>query len=267
MQELTLFQEADGVAEVRFNRPDKRNAITGAMYDALTAALHDAMIQPGVRAVLITATGDTFCAGNDIKDFLAMTGLEQAPPSRFIHAIATFGKPLVAAVHGPAVGIGATLLLHCDLVYASPSASLSVPFVDLGLVPEAGSSLLLPQRVGQVRAAAMLLLGEPMDAQAALAAGLVNAIVPEGDVLEHARSKARKIAGKPPAALAASRTLLRGDAAPLHAQMQREAAAFSHALQGGESREAFAAFLERRAPDFSAVAPQAQPLPHVADSA
>lgn len=255
MTQEILIHEADGVLELRFNRPEKRNAITGAMYGALTAALGDAAARPAVRAVLIAGEGDIFTAGNDIKDFLAMSGgLDGAPPSQFIRAIATFEKPLVAAVHGPAIGIGTTLLLHCDLVYASPEASLSVPFVDLGLVPEAGSSLLLPSRVGLARAAALLLLGEPMDAEAARAAGLVTAIVPAADLRGHARAKARTLAAKPPAALAATRALMRGDPGALLAQMDRESAAFSQALKGAEAHEAFTAFLERRKPDFSAVA-------------
>jgi len=254
-QDLILINEADGVLELSFNRPEKKNAITGAMYDALTAALQDAAARPAVRAVLIAAEGDMFTAGNDIKDFLAMSGgLASTPPSRFINTIATFGKPLVAAVNGPAIGIGTTLLLHCDLVYASPEASLSVPFVDLGLVPEAGSSMLLPLRVGFARAAALLLLGEPMDAEAARTAGLVNAIVPAAALRDHARAKARKLATKPPAALAAARALMRGEPSALRSQMQLESAAFSKALQGAESREAFNAFLERRAPNFSTAA-------------
>ncbi len=255
MTQEILIHEAGGVLELRFNRPDKKNAITGAMYDALTAALGDASARSAVRAVLITGEGDIFTAGNDIKDFLAMSGgLAGTSAGQFIRAAATFSKPLVAAVNGPAIGIGTTLLLHCDLVYASPEASLSVPFVDLGLVPEAGSSLLLPARVGSARASALLLLGEPMDAEAAHAAGLVTALVPAAGLREHARDKARKLAAKPPAALAATRALMRGDPGALLAQMDRESAAFSEALGGAEAREAFTAFLQRRAPNFSAAA-------------
>ena len=250
-----LIHEAGGVLELRFNRPEKKNAVTGAMYGALTAALEDASARSAIRAVLVTGEGDIFTAGNDIKDFLAMSGgLNSTAAGQFIRALATFGKPLVAAVNGPAIGIGTTMLLHCDLVYASPEASLSVPFVGLGLVPEAGSSLLLPLRVGFARAAALLLLGEPMDAEAARAAGLVNAVVPAGDLLGHARTQAQKLAAKPPAALAATRALMRGEPGALLAQMDRESAAFSEALRGAEAREAFTAFLERRAPDFSAAA-------------
>ncbi len=246
-----LVREADGILELRFNRPEKKNAILGAMYDTLTAALQDAAARPEVRAVLIGAEGDAFTAGNDIKDFLSMPGgLHDAPPARFINAIATFGKPLVAAVQGAAVGVGTTLLLHCDLVYASPAATFSVPFVDLGLVPEAGSSLLLPQRMGHARAAALLLLGEAMDAASALAAGLLTAVVPAEDLHAHARAKALRLAAKPAAALAATRALMRGDPAALHARMRQEEAAFSQALASADAREAFAAFLERRPPRF-----------------
>ena len=255
MQQQILVHEADGVLELCFNRPGKKNAITGAMYDALTAALLDAAERTAIRVVLIAGSGETFTAGNDIKDFLGMTGgLGDTPPSRFIHAIATFTKPLVAAVHGPAIGVGATLLLHCDLVYASPDASLLVPFVDLGLVPEAGSSMLLPMRVGYARAAALLMLGEAMDAQEALAAGLVNAIVPVDALHGHARAKALKLASKPPGALAATRALMRGDLGALHAHMRQESAAFSQALKGAEAKEAFTAFLERRQPNFDSAA-------------
>ena len=242
-----LTHEAAGVLELRFNRPDKKNAILGAMYDALTAALHDAAARPEVRAVLIGAEGDAFTAGNDIRDFLAMQGgLGDAPPARFIHAIATCPKPLVAAVQGPAVGVGTTLLLHCDLVYASPAATFSVPFVNLGLVPEAGSSLLLPARIGHARAAALLMLGEVMDADAALQSGLLTGIVPADALQAHAHGKARALAGKPAAALAATRALMRGDPAALHDRMRAEASAFTTALASPEARAAFAAFLDRR---------------------
>ncbi len=246
MSDNILIHEAGGVLELRFNRPDKKNAILGAMYDTLTAALLDAAARPAVRAVLIGAEGDAFTAGNDIRDFLAMQGgLGDAPPARFIHAVATFAKPLVAAVQGPAVGVGTTLLLHCDLVYASPAATFSAPFVDLGLVPEAGSSLLLPARMGHARAAALLLLGESMDATAALSAGLLTGIVPAEELQDYARAKARKLAAKPAAALAASRALMRGDPAALHARMREEEAAFTRALASPEARAAFAAFLDR----------------------
>lgn len=235
------------VTELRFNRPSKKNAITGVMYDALTTALSNAIADESTRAVLITGEGDTFTAGNDIADFLALSGQAEVPAIRFIHAIAVFPKPLVAAVGGPAIGVGTTLLLHCDLVYAAPAARFAVPFVDLGLVPEAGSSMLLPRAVGTHRASAMLLLGETMNAQAAEAAGFV-AIVPAEALHAHALAAAQRLAAKPPAALQASRALIRGDTDAIRAHMRLEEAAFATALAGPEAHHAFTAFLNRRAP-------------------
>ena len=237
------------VLELRLDRPDKKNAITGAMYDALSGALEDAAQGP-VRVVLLTAEGPVFTAGNDINDFLAMKDLLNAPPAGFIGTLARFPKPIVAAVPGAAIGVGTTMLLHCDLVYAAPAARFSVPFVDLGLVPEAGSSLLLPMLLGSARANAMLLLGEPIDADVALGCGLVNAIVPPEELDAAALRVAQRLAQKPPAALAASRALIRRGRGVLEAQMQAEQAAFGAALNGPESKEAFTAFLERRPPRF-----------------
>jgi enoyl-CoA hydratase/carnithine racemase len=235
------------VAELRFNRPSKKNAITGAMYGALTAALSDAAADEGTRAVLISGEGDTFTAGNDIADFLAASGQEELPAVRFIHAIATFPKPLVAAVGGPAIGVGTTLLLHCDLVYAAPEARFAVPFVDLGLVPEAGSSMLLPMALGAHRANAMLLLGEAMDAEAAAAAGFVTLASAEA-LHAQALDAAMRLAAKPPAALVASRALIRCGTEAARAHMRLEEAAFATALAGVEAQKAFKAFLNRRAP-------------------
>ena len=235
------------VTELRFNRPGKKNAITGAMYDALTAALFDAAADADTRAVLISGEGDTFTAGNDIADFLALSGQGEVPATRFIHAIAGFTKPLVAAVGGAAIGVGTTLLLHCDLVYAAPGARFAVPFVDLGLVPEAGSSMLLPRALGSHRASAMLLLGEAMDAHAAEAAGLV-AVVPAESLHAHALEVAGRLAAKPPAALMTSRALMRRDTDAVRAHMRREDEAFATALAGPEARAAFTAFMNRRAP-------------------
>ncbi len=234
------------VTELRFNRPGKKNAITGAMYDALTEALAAASGRDAIRAVLLSAEGDTFSAGNDIADFLAQSGKPGPSPAiRFIHAIAAFDKPLVAAVNGPAIGVGATLLLHCDLVYAGPDARFSVPFVALGLVPEAGSSMLLPAAIGSHRAAAMLLLGEALDAPAAQAAGLVNAVLPAEALQAHALGVAGRLAAQPPGALMASRSLMRRGAEAIRAHMRLEEEAFSAALQGAEARAAFTAFLGR----------------------
>ncbi|MBV9747517.1 MAG: enoyl-CoA hydratase/isomerase family protein [Acetobacteraceae bacterium] len=242
-------REDDGVVEVRLNRPGKKNALTGAMYGAMADALAQAGASVSARVVLFSAEGDTFTAGNDIGDFLAMAGeFAETPPARFIRALVTFEKPMVAAVQGLAVGVGTTMLLHCDLVYAAPQARFSTPFVDMGLVPEAGSSALLPSRIGYQRAAALLLLGEAMGAEQALAAGLVNAVVAADVLQEHARERARAIAAKPPNALATARRLMRGDRASLEAHMRREQEAFGGAVRSAEARAAFTAFLERRPP-------------------
>jgi enoyl-CoA hydratase/carnithine racemase len=241
--------ETDGVIEIRFDRPDKKNALTGPMYRAMTAALADSSARPDIGAVLFTGQGDAFCAGNDLKDFMA--GPEGgAAAFAFIQAIAAFDKPLVAAVQGLAVGVGTTMLFHCDLVYAAPDARFIMPFVNLGLVPEAGSSLLAPTTLGHAKAAAMLLLGEPMDADAADRAGLVTAIVPAEGLLAHVRAKAAALMAKPPQALLATRRLMKGDSAALAARMEEEARLFRETLSSPEAQEAFAAFFEKRAPVF-----------------
>ncbi|SEI77559.1 Enoyl-CoA hydratase/carnithine racemase [Sphingobium sp. AP50] len=249
MSDGIRIMEIDGVIEIQFDRPDKKNALTGPMYRAMTAALADASARPDIGAVLFTGQGDAFCAGNDLKDFMA--GPEGgAAAFAFIQAIAAFDKPLVAAVQGLAVGVGTTMLFHCDLVYAAPDARFVMPFVNLGLVPEAGSSLLAPATLGHAKAAAMLLLGEPMDADAADRAGLVTAIIPADDLLAHARAKAAALMAKPPQALLAARRLMKGDPAALNARMEEEARLFRETLSSPEAQEAFAAFFEKRAPVF-----------------
>jgi enoyl-CoA hydratase/carnithine racemase len=244
------------ILELQLNRAAKKNALTFAMYEALTAALGQARSDASVRVALVTGNGETFCAGNDIADFTTpRPDFGAAPPSRFIDALVAFDKPLIAAVHGPAVGIGATMLLHCDLVYASSTARLRMPFVSLGLVPEAGSSLLLPRRVGDAVAAEILLLGAWIDAERARELRLVNAVLPSGpELLAFARARAGDLAASPPQALRTTRALLRGDPSALRARIAEEALAFAKSLTTAEAREAFAAFLERRAPDFSKIA-------------
>ncbi len=238
--------EADGVLELRLDRPEKKNALTAAMYESLDDGLAAAASSSTVRVVLFAAEGDVFSAGNDINDFQSRGGDAGATPAtRFIRALARFAKPLVAAVQGRAVGIGTTMLLHCDLVYAAPEASFSTPFTRLGLVPEAGSSLLLPRRIGPARAAAMLLLGETMDASEAASSGLVNAVVARDGLAAHARDKAIALAALPADAVRASRALLRGEAETLAARIDREQEAFASALRSPEARDAFAAFLSR----------------------
>jgi enoyl-CoA hydratase/carnithine racemase len=249
MTEAIVIVDQDGVIELHIDRPDKKNALTGAMYRAMTAALAEASRRPDVAAVLIAGRGDAFCAGNDLTDFMA--GPEGgAAAFAFIRAIAAFDKPLVAAVQGQAVGVGTTMLLHCDLVYAAPDARFVMPFVNLGLVPEAGSSLLAPAILGLAKAAAMLLLGEPLDADAADRAGFVTAVVPAADLLDHARAKAAALVAKPPRALAETRQLMRGDRSGIVARIEEEAIAFRAALGSAEAQEAFAAFLEKRPPQF-----------------
>ncbi|BAV66020.1 enoyl-CoA hydratase [Sphingobium cloacae] len=249
MSEGINLAESEGVIEIHIDRPDKKNALTAAMYHAMTAALADASRRSDVGAVLIAGKGSDFCAGNDLKDFLAgPQGGEAA--FAFIRAIAVFDKPVVAAVQGLAVGVGTTMLFHCDLIYAAPDARFIMPFVNLGIVPEAGSSLLAPAIMGHAKAAAMLLLGEPMDAEAADRAGLVSAVVPNDVLLDHARKKAAALTSKPPQALAATRRLLKGDLDGLRARIDEEGRLFMEAMQSAEAQEAFTAFFEKRAPVF-----------------
>ena len=233
------------VVLVRLNRPDKKNAMTGAMYGALVETC-DAADRDAAGAIVITGSGGSFMAGNDIADFLARAERpDDIGAFSFIKRLATLQTPLVAAVDGVAVGIGTTLLLHCDLVYAAPTAVFRTPFVDLGLVPEAASTLLLPQRVGLAKASELLMLGEPFDAAEALRLGLVSAIVPAESLVEHALERARKLAAKPREAIMATRRLIRGDRTEVLAAMDREGAEFSKALRSPAAKAAFSAFLSK----------------------
>lgn len=247
--------ERDGaVLRLTLARPEKKNALTRDMYAALADALTGASADEGVRAVVLTGDGGAFTGGNDLADFLmdppAGTDTpegdgEASPVFAFLHVVSTFPKPLVAAVEGAAVGIGTTVLLHCDLVYVAPSARFRMPFVDLGLVPEAASSLLLPQIAGHVRAAEWLLLGEPFGADEALAAGLVNEIVT--DPLVRAIERAQALAAKPPEAVRLSKALLRRPTeAAVQAAMEEEGARFVERLASPEAQAAFMAFFARR---------------------
>lgn len=249
MSEGITLAEDGGVIEMRLDRPDKKNALTASMYRIMTATLADASRRSDIGAIIFSGEGDAFCAGNDLKDFMAgPQGGEAA--FAFIRALAGFDKPLVAAVQGLAVGIGTTMLFHCDLVYAAPDARFIMPFVNLGLVPEAGSSLLAPATMGHAKAAAMLLLGEPLDAQAADRAGLITAIIPHDALWNHARAKAHVLMSKPPQALAATRRLLKGDPSVLIARIDEEARLFKERLISPEAQEAFGAFFEKRSPVF-----------------
>jgi enoyl-CoA hydratase/carnithine racemase len=233
------------VLELTLNRPAKKNALTNAMYRALTVALHEAERDQGIGAVLISGAGDVFSAGNDIGDFVAAVSGGDMAGADFVRKIAAFSKPLVAAVDGLAVGVGTTMLLHCDLIYASPSARFSLPFVDLGLLPEAGSSLLLPRRVGMARASAWLLAGESFSAEEAREAGLINGVVAGDALLVTAREKAARLAAKPRTALLAARKFLRGDKEEILARIDAELDAFRAALASPQAQGALAAFLNK----------------------
>ena len=249
-----LVTEAGSVVEIRLNRPKKKNALSFAMYDAFTAALESANGNPKVRAALVSAEGDSFCAGNDIQDFLSSPALDMAtaPPIKFIEALIAFEKPLLIAVSGNAVGIGTTMLLHADLVYADESARFSVPFVSLGLVPEAASSILLRERIGVAAASDMLLRGAVVDAKRAHEIGLINeVVVAPNDLLGVARERAKEVSAKPPAAMRLTKALSRHSAKELIAQVHHEGRIFGERVVSEEAREAFSAFLERRTPDFS----------------
>jgi enoyl-CoA hydratase/carnithine racemase len=239
-----------GVRLLTLNRPEKKNALTGPMYDALRDALEEADSSEAVGAVVFAGQPGAFTAGNDIADFVARArdGAGEAPSLRFIRQLAGTRTPMVAAVDGVAVGIGTTLTLHCDLVYASPAARFRTPFVELGLVPEAASSYLLPRRVGRLKATEILLLSEMFGADQAEALGLVNAVMPSDMLVEHAVAQAARLAALPRGALQAARTLIRGDQADVDAALQAEAEAFGRQLRSEEAQRAFRAFLDRAKP-------------------
>lgn len=248
-----LIHTEDGITTLTFNRLERKNSITAAMYATLADALEAAAADALVRVVVFQGHETVFSAGNDIGDFLQQPpAKEDAPVFRFLRALASFPKPLVAAVCGPAVGIGTTLLFHCDLVYAGDNAAFSMPFVNLGLCPEAASSLLVPQMMGYHRAAEALLLGEPFMAEAALEVGLVNRVVPPSEANAYAQSVARKLAAKPLASLIETKRLMKKpQAEAVLRQMAEEGASFGRMLREPAAREAFTAFMERRLPDFS----------------
>jgi enoyl-CoA hydratase/carnithine racemase len=254
MSDILVHTEA-GVMTITFNRLEKKNSITSAMYGELADALGQAEQDGAVRALLIQGDVTIFSAGNDIGDFLnAPPATEDSPVFRFLRGIATFPKPIVASVCGPAVGIGTTMLFHCDLVYAGDNAAFSLPFVNLGLCPEAASSLLVPQMFGYHRAAEALLLGEPFMAEAALEVGLVNRVVPPTEANGIAQAQARKLAAKPLTALIEIKRLMKKAQQPaLLERMGEEGQSFARMLREPAAREAFTAFMEKRRPDFSKV--------------
>ena len=245
MSEITVTR-ADGVCEVQLNRPEKRNALTLAMYGSIIDALNEARADDSIRVVLLSGAGASFTAGNDLNDFISQGDFTESNNAiRFLGALRSFRKVLVAAVHGQTVGIGVTMLLHCDLVVAARSAQMSMPFVKLGLVPEAGSSLLLPRMVGHHRAAELLLLGRPFDAAEALSMGLVNRVTEDGVLMEEARKLARCVAQQPPGALLASKRLLRSETGTVAARIEEELEAFRAQLGSDEFKAAVQAFFAK----------------------
>ena len=260
MTDHVVVAQEEGVLILTFNRPDKKNAITDAMYGVLADSLENAERDPAVRAVLFQGEGDAFTAGNDLMDFAAQNAggdtdrsMGERNVTRFLKALARAQTPLVAAVDGLAVGVGVTMLLHCDLVYAAEDVRLTTPFVNLALVPEAASSLLLPARIGHARAYAMVARGEALTGAEAAAVGLANKALPRAEVRPAALAAARALAQKPAGALRITKSLMR-DAERIAALMDVEGAHFAERLRSAEAAEAFAAFTQRRAPDFSKIA-------------
>jgi len=247
--------ERDGaVTSIAINRPEKKNALTADMYDALSQAVEEAEADAGVRVLLLHGKGDAFTAGNDLQDFMQKPWKGQAKPPavRFINAVAHASKPIVAAVHGLVVGVGTTILLHCDLVYAAEETRFMMPFVNLGIVPEAASTVLLPLLIGRQRASELFMLGAPLAAQRAYEIGMVNAVLPVDKLLATAAEAAQALAAKPAAALCATKTLMRRHyQAEVDRALREEVEVISERLESAETREALAAFLEKRKPDFS----------------
>ena len=259
MADTLISEKSSGVLTLTLNRPEKKNALTRAMYQALADGIDGAERDEDVRCVLIQAEGDMFTAGNDLGDFAAMSKGEAAADAArsrgnpLLIALAKARTPIVAAVNGRAVGIGTTMLLHCDLVFVSDDALLTTPFVNLALVLEAASSLLLPSRIGHVRAFAMFVLGEAVDAKKAVDWGIANASFPRAELRAKARAAAEAVAARPASAAQITKSLMR-DPAALAARMELEGVHFAAQLKSSEAKEAFAAFAEKRAPDFSKVA-------------
>ncbi len=253
-QDIRIERDA-GVLTLTMARAERKNALTDAMYGVLADQIEGAANDKAVRVILLRGEGDLYCAGNDIGEFMQQSegkGPAKRQVTRFLHALAHASLPLVAAVQGKAVGVGATMLLHCDLVVLADDAQLVTPFVNLALVPEAASSLLLPLRIGHVRAYEMFALGEPLAASDALAWGLANRVVPRAQLDDVARDLAQRLATRPLGSLIASKRLMR-DGERIARQMDVESETFVARLKGPEAREAFSAFVEKRRPDFSGI--------------
>jgi enoyl-CoA hydratase/carnithine racemase len=252
MEEI-ITEQSGSVLRVVLNRPTKRNAMTSSMYMTLAEIFTDAAKDDHTRAVLWHGAGDSFCAGNDIDDFLKNPpGPGESPQARLMNAFVDFDKPIVVAVQGAAIGGGTTMLMHCDFVYAGESARFRMPFIDLAVVPEFGSSCSVPARIGHLRAAELILLGLPFDAKRAAELGFVTRVVSDQNLLATAAETAQKLAAKPVGALQASKRLLKQSVhEQIKAAMKAENEEFSVQVRSDDAREAFAAFLEKRPPDFN----------------
>jgi enoyl-CoA hydratase/carnithine racemase len=251
-----LTERAGNILRIQLNRPAKRNAMTSAMYVALADILNDAARDERTSVVLWHGAGDSFCAGNDIDDFLKNPpGPDESPQAQLMHALVDFDKPLVAAVQGAAIGGGTTMLLHCDFIYAGESARFQMPFINLAVVPEFGSSAIVPSRIGHLRATELILLGSPFEARRALELGLVTQVLPDKDLLTTAAAIAKKLAAKPIGALEASKRLLKQSSRDqIKAAMKAENEEFSVQVRSADAKEALTAFLEKRQPDFNKAA-------------
>ena len=250
-----ITEHSGSILRVQLNRPDKKNAMTSSMYVTLADLLNDAARDEQIRVVLWHGAGDSFSAGNDVEDFLKNPpGPGESPQARLMNALINFDKPLVAAVQGAAIGGGTTMLTHCDFVYAAESAKFQMPFINLGLVPEFGSSYSLPMRIGHIRAAELILLGLPFDARRAAELGLVTRVVPDEKLMATATETAQELAQKPIGALRACKRLMKlSSREQLEQAMKLEGEEFALRVRSAEAREAFTAFIEKRRPDFTRV--------------
>jgi enoyl-CoA hydratase/carnithine racemase len=247
-----VVETRDGIMHVRLNRPEKKNALTWEMYSALAEALKEADREPKVRVVRVTGTGDAFTSGNDVSAFVAAKSEPgDRPPDDFLNAIAVLEKPLIAAVNGFAVGVGATMLLHCDLVYAAKSAVFSFPLVDLGVFPEAASTVLLPLLCGHQKAMELFMFSDRFDAETAREIGMVNAVLDDEELEAETIARAERLAAKPAAALRATKAMVRSGRPPLDQRIRDEMEPFFERVRSPEAQEAFNAFMEKRKPDFS----------------
>jgi enoyl-CoA hydratase/carnithine racemase len=244
---------SENILRVQLNRPSKRNAMTARMYTALADVFHDAAKDEGIRVVLWHGAGDSFCAGNDVEDFLENPpGPGESPQALLMNALLDFDKPLIAAVHGAAIGGGTTMLLHCDFVYASENTKFQMPFINLAVAPEFGSSCSVPARIGHIRAAELIMLGSSFEAKRATDLGFVTAVVSDQNLLAIATETARTLAAKPAGALQTSKRLMKRPFREwIRAAMAAENEAFSALVRSEDSKEAFTAFLEKRRPDFT----------------